>query len=143
MVTYDKCSISNFRSISVLPWFSKILLYNRLYDYLTVNNILLIKQFGLGAGHSTEHALLELIKGKFKFLWKIYELNLYQIPNITFQAKTLSIPEIFQNKFKVLEHNYSTRPSEYNFKKPKLLNLQFRHVDHLSGISILTNFWKQ
>ena len=67
MVTYDKCNISNFRSIFVLPWFSKILIYNRLYDYLTVNNILLIKQFGLGAGHSPVHALLELMKGKFKF----------------------------------------------------------------------------
>ena len=60
----EKCSISNYRPISVLPCFSKILeriMYNRLYDYFTVNSILFNKQFGFRAGHSTEHALLELI----------------------------------------------------------------------------------
>ena len=37
----EKCSISNYRPISVLPCFSKILeriMYNRLYDYFTVNS---------------------------------------------------------------------------------------------------------
>ena len=41
-------------------------MYNRLYAYLAENNILFNKQFGFRAGHSTEHALLELfdqIKG--------------------------------------------------------------------------------
>ena len=60
----EKCSISNYRPISVLPCFSKILeriIYNRLYDYFTVNNILFNKQFGFRADHSTEHAPLELI----------------------------------------------------------------------------------
>ena len=36
-------------------------MYNRLYDYFTANSILFNKQFGFRAGHSTEHALLELI----------------------------------------------------------------------------------
>ena len=36
-------------------------MYNRLYTYLAENNILFNKQFGFRAGHSTEHALLELI----------------------------------------------------------------------------------
>ena len=60
----EKCSISNYRPISVLPCFSKILeriMYNRLYDYFTVNNISFIKQFGFRAGHSTGHDRLELI----------------------------------------------------------------------------------
>ena len=35
--------------------------YNRLYSYLTENNILFNKQFGFPAGHSTENALLELV----------------------------------------------------------------------------------
>ena len=84
----------------------------------------------------------------------IYELNLYQILNIMFWVKTNSIPETLQNKFKVIEHNYSTIYSEYNFKKVNtisksqnfllgLLNLQYCHMDYVSGISILTNFWKQ
>ena len=36
-------------------------MYNRLYSYLTENNILFNKQFGFRAGHSTGHALLELV----------------------------------------------------------------------------------
>ena len=36
-------------------------MYNRLYSYLTENNILFNKQFGFQADHSTEHALLELV----------------------------------------------------------------------------------
>ena len=36
-------------------------MYNRLYSYLTENNILFNKQFGFRADHSTEHALLELV----------------------------------------------------------------------------------
>ena len=36
-------------------------MYNRLYSYLTENNILFNKQFGLQGGHSTEHALVELV----------------------------------------------------------------------------------
>ena len=36
-------------------------MYNRLYSYLTENNILFNKQFGFRAGHSTEHTLLELV----------------------------------------------------------------------------------
>ena len=60
----DKSILSNYRPISVLPCFSKILeriMYNRLYAYLAENNILFNKQFGFRAGHSSEHALLELI----------------------------------------------------------------------------------
>ena len=60
----EKSSISNYRPISVLPCFSKILeqiMYNRLYVYFTVNSILFNKQFGFWAGNSTEHTFLELI----------------------------------------------------------------------------------
>ena len=62
--TGEKYSISNYRPISVLPCFSKILekiMYNRLYSYLTENNLLYEKQFGFRAGHSTEHALADLV----------------------------------------------------------------------------------
>ena len=54
---------SNYRPISVLPCFSKILeriMYNRLRNYLNENEILDDKPFGFRAGHSTEHAILEL-----------------------------------------------------------------------------------
>ena len=38
-----------------------------------------------------------------------------------FRVKTNSIPETLQNKFKITEHNYSTRYSEYNFEEPNIL----------------------
>ena len=55
---------TNYRPISVLPCFSKILeriMYNRLYEYLTKNILLVEKLFGFRKGHSTEHALIELV----------------------------------------------------------------------------------
>ena len=50
----------------------------------------------------------------------IYKLDLYQILNIMFRVRTNSIPETLQNRFKVIEHNYSTRHSDYSFKGPNI-----------------------
>ena len=68
----------------------------------------------------------------------IYKLNLYQILNIMFGAKTHSLPETLQNKFKVIERNYSTRYSEYSFKEP---NIFFRVTK--SAISSHGRLWKK
>ena len=60
----DVNEIGNYRPISVLPCFSKILeriMCNRLFKYLTTNEILYKKQFGFQKGHSTEHATIQLI----------------------------------------------------------------------------------
>ena len=59
----DPANISNYRYISVLPCFSKMLeriMYNRLYKYLTTEKILYSKQFGFQRGHSAEHAIVKL-----------------------------------------------------------------------------------
>ena len=59
----DKSRVSNYRPISVLPCFSKILeriMYTRLYDHLLKHNILYNKQFGFQKGHSTEHAVINI-----------------------------------------------------------------------------------
>ena len=56
--------MTNYRPISVLLCFPKILeriMYNRLYSYLNDNNLFFQKQFGFREGHSTNHALIELI----------------------------------------------------------------------------------
>ena len=56
----DPANISNYRPISVLPCFSKMLeriMYNRLYKYLTTEKFLYPKQFGFQRGHSTEISL--------------------------------------------------------------------------------------
>ena len=37
-------------------------MYNRLYKYLTENNLLYCKQFGFQKGHSPEHAILQLVE---------------------------------------------------------------------------------
>jgi hypothetical protein len=59
----DKSNILNYRPISILPCFSKLLeriMYHRLYNHLTENDMLYCKQFGFKNKHSTEHAVVEL-----------------------------------------------------------------------------------
>ena len=56
----DVNEIENYRPISVLPCFSKILeriMYNWLFKYLTKNEILYEEQFGFQKGHSTEYGI--------------------------------------------------------------------------------------
>ena len=60
----ENWNLGNYRPIPILPCFSKIferIMYNRLYKYLTDNNILYKKQFGFQTGHSTEHAIIQLV----------------------------------------------------------------------------------
>ena len=56
--------VTNYRPISLLPCFSKLLeriMNNCLYIFLLENNILYQKQFGFQNAHSTEHAILQLV----------------------------------------------------------------------------------
>ena len=56
--------LSNYRPISILPAFSKILerlVYNRLYKFLTKHKVLSKSQFGFRNNHSTEHAIINLV----------------------------------------------------------------------------------
>ena len=55
---------SNYRPISILPCFSKILeclMYNRLYKYLNENNILHEKQFGFQSEYSINDAIVQSV----------------------------------------------------------------------------------
>ena len=55
---------SNYRPVSVLPCFSKILerlVFNRCMDYIDKNNLLNEKQFGFRPKHSTYMAIIELV----------------------------------------------------------------------------------
>ena len=72
----DSADLSNYRPISVLPCFSKILerlMYNRLYKHLSNSKILYPKQFGFQKSHSTDHALLQLADQ----IYESFELNEY------------------------------------------------------------------
>ena len=60
----DSENITNYRPISVLLCFSKVLehiMYNRLYQYLCEEKLLYSKQFGFQKGHSTDHAIVHLV----------------------------------------------------------------------------------
>ena len=72
----DSSDVSNYRPISVLPYFSKILepiMYNRLYKYLIENNILYSKQFVFQNGYSTDHVAVQL----FDQIIEFFENNKY------------------------------------------------------------------
>ena len=60
----DKKLASNYRPISVLPVFSKILerlMYNRLFKFLDAHQLLATNQYGFRKKHSTYMALLNLV----------------------------------------------------------------------------------
>ncbi len=60
----DHKSFGNYRPISILPIFSKILeriIYNRLLTYLDKMHILSSNQYGFRKNYSTYMALIELI----------------------------------------------------------------------------------
>ena len=64
----DTSLMTNYRPISALPCFSKMLeriMYKRLYKYLTENNLLYCKQFGFQKGYSILQ-LLEQINQSFE-----------------------------------------------------------------------------
>ena len=84
---YKADDLSNYRPISVLSCFSKILeriKYNRLYQYLTENKILYPKQFGFQTGHSTEHAVLQLVDQ----ILESFEYNKYSLGAFIDLSKT-------------------------------------------------------
>ena len=61
----DKCNLSNYRPISVLPVFSKVfekVTYTQLYDYLENNSILHKQQYGFRAKNSTTQAILHFLQ---------------------------------------------------------------------------------
>ena len=60
----DKFAVNNYRPISVLPFFSKIierLMYIRVLNFLNKNIVLKKQQYGFREKHSTSMALLKLV----------------------------------------------------------------------------------
>ena len=74
----NSSNVSNYRPITVLPCFSKMLeqkMYNRLQRYLKDQNILHNKQFGFQTGYSTDRAIAQLVDQ----LYKAFEKNGYTL----------------------------------------------------------------
>ena len=62
--TSNENDFGNYRPISVLSCFSKILekiMDKRLFNHLSKHNLLYQKQYGFPQGHSTEHAIMQVI----------------------------------------------------------------------------------
>jgi len=60
----DPSIMNNYRPVSLLPSFSKILervMYNKLMNFLNFNNLLYRHQYGFRASHSTIHPLIHLL----------------------------------------------------------------------------------
>jgi hypothetical protein len=65
----DVCSMSNYRPISLLSVFNKLLekiVYKRVYNFLDKNKVLYKYQFGFRKNHSTSLALLEVMDFCYK-----------------------------------------------------------------------------
>ena len=61
----DKQNVSNYRPISLLPQFSKILekvFNNRLMNFVESKNMLYLRQYGFRKGMSTSMAIMELME---------------------------------------------------------------------------------
>lgn len=61
----DNSLVTNYRPISVFPYFSKMLeriMYSRVYKYLTENNFSYCKQFEFQQRYSPKHAILHLVE---------------------------------------------------------------------------------
>ena len=118
--------IGNYRPISVLPIFSKVLeriMYNRTYQYFKENDMFFPKQFGFQVNNSTHHAILNLTddiltsfeKGQFTLgvfidLSKVFdtvnqsillhELELYGIKSMEYKVNAYGIKVKCLNWFK-------------------------------------------
>ena len=59
-----RCDVGNYRPISLLPLFSKILeriMHSRLYQYFESNNLLYCKQFGFRKNCGVDYGLMEAV----------------------------------------------------------------------------------
>ena len=74
----DKKNVVNYRPISILPFFSKILekiMYIRRTNQLETNNILAAEQFGFRPSSSTEQAFFNFINNILNELKKKSEVS--------------------------------------------------------------------
>ena len=67
----NRNSVGNYRPISLLDIFEKILeklMYKRLYDYLSLNDVLYDYQFGFRKYHSTSLPLIDVMDDIYQHL---------------------------------------------------------------------------
>ena len=60
----DATELNNYRPISLLSTFDRVfekLMYKRMKDFIDLNNIISTGQYGFREGHSTEHAITDIV----------------------------------------------------------------------------------
>jgi len=142
----DKTQITNYRPISLLPVFSKIfekVLYKRLYNHLSSNNILVKEQFGFRCNTSTGLAIYTLINnillslntktlvgGLFYDLQKAFDCVNYEILlskmkfyGITGVASKLMESYVWNRYQRVVINDYSSTWKEVQHGDPQGLVL--------------------
>ena len=114
----------------MLPCFSKILeriMYNRLQKYLNDQNILYDKQFGFRTGHSTEHAIAQLVDQ----IYETFEKNEYNLGTFIDFPKAFDTVDnsILRRKLQL----YGITDTNYEWIKSYLLScLQYIQIDENS-----------
>ena len=132
----DVDKLCNYRPISVLPVFSKLLeriMYNRIYSHVTNNKLLYEKQFGFQQKCSTDYAILQLTKniyesfdrntftlGVFVDLSKAFDTVNHKI--LLKKLTCFGIKGIYLNWFKSYLNNRKQFIS-YDKKETAMLNL--------------------
>ena len=128
--TDDINEIGNYRPFSVLFCFSKILeriMYHRLFKYLTTNEILHKKQFVFQKGHSTEHAIIQLIdqinnsfeKNHFTIVTFIDLLKAFDTVDHSIPIKKLKVYRVKGNNLRWFESYLSNRKQYINYNSNK------------------------
>ena len=115
----DVNCLNNYRPISTLPLLSKILeklIYSRLLDFFTDNNIIIPQQFGFRENHSTTHALHMAITRVCK-----------AIDN---KKRALGIFVDFSKAFDTIQHNILIHKLEHYGVRQRALELLINYLSN-------------
>ena len=107
--TDDPKEISNYHPISVLPSFLKILeriMHNCIFTYLVNETILYSKHFGFQKGHSTEHAIAQLVDQSHE----LFENGNYTL-GVSIDFSRLLTMEYYLKSLQIMEFRVQILPS--------------------------------